>query len=103
MQNNVLLEGLSTTVTGILVVYLGLIILIGAISLMRVFSVKDKKEDKPSQSAAKAPAATPAPPAVNVDKGISPDIVACIAAAVASIMQGESPKTDFIVRSIRRR
>ncbi len=99
MQGNVLLEGLSTIVTGFIVVYLGLIILIGAISLMRLFSVKNKKPDDGLKAPAQpAPKADPAG-----SEGADAEIIACIAAAVASFTQDESDKSDFIVRSIRRR
>jgi sodium pump decarboxylase gamma subunit len=99
MQNNILLEGLSTIVTGFIVVYLGLIILIGAISLMRLFSVKNQEPKKAQTPDAYAVSKDSAP---ETEKGISPEIIACIAAAVACFTQGEFSQSDFIVRSIRR-
>lgn len=104
---DVLMDGLSTTVIGILVVFTGLIILIGTISLMRVFSVKEKKTPP-------SPVKAPAPAAVQADDGAAvaaitaamqleqESVVAAITAAIRMILQQEGKTDHFIVRRIRR-
>lgn len=106
-MQNVLMDGLSTTIIGLLVVFFGLILLIGAISLMRVFSVKEKKTPG-------SPAKAPAPVAVQADEGAviaaitaamqieQESVVAAITAAISMMLQQEGKTNHFIVRRIRR-
>lgn len=89
-----LAEGLSTSLIGILVVFLGLEILIGIISLMRLFS----RQEKPQvQQTVKPPLEAETLPE---DDGA---LVAAIMAAVSAVMQQEGEASSFIVRKIRRR
>lgn len=104
---DVLMDGLSTTIIGLLVVFFGLIILIGAISLMRVFSVKEKKTPA-------SPVKSPAPVVAQADDGAviaaitaamqleQESVVAAITAAISMMLQQEGKTNHFIVRRIRR-
>ena len=93
-----LLFGLSVALIGMLVVFCGLVILIGSIMLIKLAS-KEKKTN-----VAEAPAAfdvqeiTPVS-AINAGEGISPDVLAAITAAIAAVWQGD---TGFVVRHVRR-
>lgn len=96
-----LMLGLSTAVIGMLVVFFGLLILIGCICVMTAFTGRAKKK----AAAEKAPAA-PAPvaqaPAEEVSAPENDDqLVAVIAAAIAAVWQNESGN-GFVVRRIKR-
>ncbi len=91
--------GLMVTVIGVLVVFFGLIVLIGLIKLMQMLTGNlGKKKEAPAPAA--APAA-PAPvaeaaPAVSQDNDA---LIAVITAAVAAMMEEGSA---FTVRRVRR-
>ena len=95
MQNNMLMEGLSTAATGILVVFIGLILLIFIIDLMRFFS-----REKPKTQPVQIPA--PVAPVEEVAPSEDTALIAVIAAAVATMMQEEGAEGGFVVRRIRR-
>jgi sodium pump decarboxylase gamma subunit len=87
---------LSVVLTGLTVVFLGLILLIIFVWLMgKIFdAIKDSKnkakaeKEAAAKPAANAPAPAPAPvsaPAIENEDGISDEIIAVIAAAVASM------------------
>ena len=89
--------GLSVALIGMLVVFCGLVILIGSIKLISLLG-KDRKVKKtaivqPQQefSAVSVDSA--------VEEGISPDVIAAITAAIAAVWQGD---TGFVVRRVRR-
>lgn len=96
-----LLFGLSVTAIGMLVVFVGLVILIGCVKGISVFG-KGGKRSKLSKETEKAPA-----PAALVEiaapdtafGGIAPEIVAAITAALAAVWEGEK---GFVVRHIKR-
>ncbi len=102
-MQNVFSDGISTAIIGMLVVFFGLILLVAIISLMRVFSVKEKK----------APA-SPAKVPVQADDGAviaaitaamqieQESVVAAITAAISMMLQQEGKTNHFIVRRIRR-
>lgn len=100
-MNKVLLEGLMTAATGIIVVLLGLILLIFAISLMRVFSGESKKA-KPAQAEKPqtAPAALPVLESAPVKEDAS--VIAAISAAISLVLEAEGNQSGFIVRRIVR-
>ncbi len=94
--------GLSTAAVGITVVFIGLIILIGMIYVMTMFTRrtgKKKAEIAPPAPAAPvpAPAAAPEETAEDEDDG---NVIAAITAAIACVWQDES--TGFVVRRVRR-
>ena len=93
---------IAITVTGLVVVFLGLILLIIAISIMgAIMKATNKKIDKPSQTAPKPPVKpiVPAKPAAPVvQAGISGETVAAISAAVACAMDTDQP---VAIKSIR--
>ncbi len=97
-MQNLLMDGLSTAVIGLLVVFLGLILLIAIISLMRVFSVQ-KKEAHVKAVPVAPPAAAPVAQPQAADQSA---VVAAITAAIAMMMQQEGKTEGFVVRRIRR-
>lgn len=91
---DILLSGLSVAGTGIIVVFLGLILLILTISVMKLF--RSRKEQPVIHEKAPAPVipAEPQPP-MNDDA-----VIAVITAAIAAVWQGET--SAFVVRRVRR-
>ena len=92
---------LFTTVIGMLVVFVGLVILIACIYLMTGITGRKKKvSPAPVNQAPPAPA-----PAVKEEVKEAEDdgaVVAAISAAVAMILAGEHKNGGFVVRRIRR-
>ena len=83
---------------GILVVFTGLVILIGFIKILTFFTAKGGKK-KPKETKAAAPVA--APPVVVAPtqaSGIPAEVIAAITAAIAA-MEGH---TGFVVRHVKR-
>ncbi len=92
--------GLSTAAIGIVVVFFGLIILIGMIYLMTFFT-RRMGEKAPKAVPEKAvPAAAAPAPAEEAEEEDDQAVIAAITAAVACMWQDES--TGFVVRRIRR-
>lgn len=95
-----LLFALSVMVIGMLVVFAGLIILIGFIKLLTLITARTARESKkeaaanPNLEPVNTPAAAPALP-----EGVSAEVIAAITAAIASIWQGEG---GFVVRHVKR-
>ena len=94
-----LLTGLSVTVIGLLVVFVGLVILIGFIKLLGLFTGRDSKPK--AQPAPKKPAPAPEAPraAAPAQPGSPGDVLAAITAAINALWEGE---TGFVVRRVRR-
>jgi len=94
---NELLFGLSVAAIGLLVVFSGLVLLIGCIKLISLAG-KDRKVKKaaPVEAVEETPVFSADSAA---DEGISPDVIAAITAAVAAVWQGD---TGFVVRRVRR-
>ena len=96
---------LSTMGVGMLVVFFGLVILIVCISIMTLFTGRQKKTAK--KEAAPVTPKTPAPAPVPVQTEAEPEedngaIIAAITAAIAAVWQSEGSETGFVVRRIRR-
>ena len=99
---NSLTLGLSTTVIGMLVVFVGLIILIACIYAMT--SVTGQKKEKPAPS----PKVEEAPVAAHVAEKAAPaaaeendeQLIAVITAAIAAVWEGQ--QSSFVVRRVRR-
>lgn len=93
-----LFESLIVTATGIVIVFFGLIILIGLIKVLTMAtSGVGKKKEKP---AAAAPAPAPvAEPVVETVEENNDELIAVISAAVAMMMDEGSA---FTVRRVRR-
>ena len=72
--------GLSTTAIGMLVVFFGLVILIGCIYLLTVFTRRAKQQ--PAKEEAKAPEEAPAEAEDETDDD---ELVAVITAAIAAV------------------
>lgn len=89
--------GLSVAALGMLVVFGGLVILIGCIKVISLLSQSRKKAAPKPQPVETAPEAAPDP--AMVEEGVSPEILAAITAAIASVWQG---KTGFTVRHVKR-
>ena len=87
--------GLSTTAIGMLVVFFGLIILIGCIYLLTVFTRRAKQQ--PAKEEAKA---TKEAPAEAEDETDDDELVAVITAAIAAVW--DKPSSGFVVRRVRR-
>ena len=93
--------GLSTAAVGITVVFIGLIILIGMIYVMTLFTRRTGK--KKAEIASPAPAAAPVPVSVPEETAEDEDdgnVIAAITAAIACVWQDEN--TGFVVRRVRR-
>lgn len=93
---------LSVVLTGLTVVFVALILLIAFVWLMgKIFEAigKSRSEEKVEEKAAPAKSAAPvhvSAPAPVVEDGISDEVVAVIAAAIASVSGG------FAVKSIKK-
>lgn len=97
-MQNVLLESLNTALIGIIGVFLGLLLLIGVINLMRAFGIKDKPAAPKS-----APAPVPAAPSAEEETGEDDGAVAAaIAAAIAMVLGQEGTTDGFVVKRFRR-
>ncbi len=93
-----LLFGLGVTAVGMLVVFFGLIVLIGLIKIMTMLSQSKKPKEK--EVVAPAPVAAPAPVEAEAAAPTQDDVlIAVISAAVAAAMGEE---TGFVVRRVRR-
>ena len=93
-----LLFGLGVTAVGMLVVFFGLIVLIGLIKIMTMLSQSKKPKEK--EVVAPAPVAAPAPAEAEAAAPTQDDVlIAVISAAVAAAMGEE---TGFVVRRVRR-
>ena len=96
-----LIFGLTVTLVGVLVVFFGLVVLIGLIKLMEIATSGLGKKKAPKAAPTPAPAPAPAPvaeaapaPAQNDDA-----LIAVITAAVAAMMEEGN---GFVVRRVRR-
>lgn len=98
-----LMMGLSTTAIGILVVFFGLVILIGCIYVMTFFTRGRGKKPAPAPAPVPKAAPVPAPAPVEEDTAEAEDndaLIAVISAAIAAVWQNEN--TGFVVRRVRR-
>lgn len=89
--------GLTVTLIGIAIVFLGLTILIGLIKLMEKATANLGKGGKKAKKQAEAPA--PAPVVEEVPVADDSELIAVISAAVAMMMEDGSA---FTVRRVRR-
>lgn len=101
---DMLIFGLSVTVVGMLIVFFGLVILIGLIKVVTKLtdSAKQTKEAAPAAPVPPpAPAPVPAAPAPVASAAPAQDdaLIAVISAAIAAVM-GENQ--GFVVRRVRR-
>ena len=93
---------LSTMGVGMLVVFVGLVILIACIYVMTVFTARKKApkvDAAPVKAPAPAPAPVPAEPEPEEDDGA---VIAAITAAIAAVWQAEGNGSGFVVRRVRR-
>ncbi len=91
-------EGAFYAVFGFLFVFLGIALLIAVIYLVGLVMTKlgGRKHAKKEEPVPAAPIA------LEVEEGISPEIVAAITAAVSVCMEEERQKCEFVVRKIKR-
>lgn len=96
-----LIFGLLVTVIGVLVVFFGLVVLIGLIKLMEIATSGMGRKKAPKAAPAPAPASAPAPVAEAAPAPEQNDdaLIAVITAAVAAMMEDNS---GFVVRRVRR-
>jgi len=115
MFNDVLSAGeaVSVVFTGIVVVFLALLLLIGFIYLMGAFfTAKGKKKTTPKKlTKTESKSEEPLPNEVIAaiagaiaaqQSGVSGEVVAAIAAALTMIWEEEGNKNPFVIRSIKR-
>lgn len=104
-------EVMSVVVTGMVVVFLALIILIVVVSLFgKIFTKLDNAKKNKNNSAAEVKPQTPAANASVVQAvsaaeetdGVSGSIVAAITAAIACVLASEGEAKPFVVKSIKR-
>ena len=91
--------GLTVTLIGIAIVFLGLTILIGLIKLMENATANLGKGGKKAKKQAEAPAPVAAPVVEEVPVADDSELIAVISAAVAMMMEDGSA---FTVRRVRR-
>lgn len=95
-------NALAVTFTGIVVVFIALILLVAIVSVFGMFTSKltggKKKSDAVKNAAPKAPAA-PSAPVMNAVSG-DDDEVAAIMGAIAAIMASEGNDGNYVVKSI---
>ena len=97
-----LILGLSTTGVGMLVVFFGLVILIVCISVMTMFTGRQKAAKAAPAPVKAAPAPVPEPAAEPEEETDDLSVVAAITAAIAAIWQEEGHDSGFVVRRVRR-
>ena len=93
-----LLFGLGVTAVGMLVVFFGLIVLIGLIKIMTMLSQSKKPKEK--EAVAPAPVAAPAPVEAEAAAPTQDDVVIAVISAAVAAAIGE--ETGFVVRRVRR-
>lgn len=94
-------EAISVTGIGLVIVFLGLIILIVFVYILAGLFHDRHSGQKAPEAPAPAAAAAPAPVAAPmvVEQGVDPQVVAVIAAAIAAMDSAGKPRA---IRSIRR-
>ena len=97
-----LILGLSTTGVGMLVVFFGLVILIVCISVMTMFTGRQKAAKAAAAPVKAAPAPVPEPAAEPEEETDDLSVVAAITAAIAVLWQEEGHDSGFVVRRVRR-
>ena len=99
-----LMLGLSTTAVGMLVVFVGLIILIACIYVMTSFTGRGARKGAQAPKREAPPAPAPAPEAEfdMPDAENDLQVIAAITAAITMIWQSEKNESGFVVRRIRR-
>ncbi|NLJ63959.1 MAG: OadG family protein [Christensenellaceae bacterium] len=108
MSESVVINGITTAFIGLTVVFLGLILLIGVIWLMRFASGEKKpaaaaSKPAPSSKAVATPVAPAAPPAPAQPAADSTALAIAITAALFAVLAGEETgQSGFVVRRIRR-
>ena len=95
-----LMLGLSTTAIGILVVFFGLVILIGCIYVMTLFTARKNRKAEAAPRPAPVPVPVPDPAAEEAPEEDDGALIAVISAAIAAVWQNEN--TGFVVRRVRR-
>ena len=95
-----LLDGLSTTLIGMLIVFFGLLVLIMCITVMhKVMTGGQKKKELPAQEAPVIQ--TPAPePVIEEPEEDDSELIAVISAAIAAVWDNQ--ESGFVVRRVRR-
>lgn len=101
---NNLFFGLSVAVTGMVIVFAGLAILIGCIKCLSIFAGNGgKKKAQRIETASQTPVAQETqllrPVTSASQEGITPEVLAAITAAIASVWQGTG---GFVVRHVKR-
>ncbi len=95
--------GLSTAAIGIVVVFFGLIILIGMIYLMTAFTRRIGNKNSGAAAPEKAPVPAPVPAAAEeAEEEDDQAVIAAITAAIACVWQESGENSGFVVRRIRR-
>ncbi|MDY3816942.1 MAG: OadG family protein [Candidatus Limiplasma sp.] len=92
------LSGLGVMALGMVVVFVGLLILIGFIKILGVVTMAGQKKKNSLTDNVTAEKVSQDPAAPVVEAGIPADVVAAITAAIAAVWQGEK---GFVVRHIR--
>ena len=90
--------GLGVAGLGMIMVFAGLVLLIGFITILGVAAKERKKPAPKTEQKAEAVAAPPVQTVVAED-GVSPEVIAAITAAIAAVW--ESPN-GFVVRHVKR-
>ena len=92
----------ATVITGIIVVFLILAVLIGLLYVISFFSNLGNKKKKEAKAAAAAPAPVPAPAPVEVIEEDEDDaeIIAVISAAIAAYTAGDGK--SYAIKKIKR-
>jgi|GEM_PF-535103 len=100
------IEAFGIMISGFLIVFVGLIILIVMVVLMGKFfktAKKTPKQSDPPKAATPATSAKSAPARpMQVQNGVEEETVAVISAAVACMMQASAPHSAYAITGIKR-
>lgn len=97
LENLTFASTLGISVVGIIVVFIGLILLMSFIQALAYASRIEKKTDKKEKVADKVKPVVVEKPIV--EQGLTPEIIAAITAAVSCMLE---PETKFVVRRVKR-
>ena len=90
----------ATVITGIIVVFLILAVLIGLLYVISFFSNLGSKKKKETKPAAPAPVPAPAPVEVVEEDEVDAEIIAVISAAIAAYTAGDGK--SYAIKKIKR-
>lgn len=95
-------EGAFYSVFGFVFVFLGIVVLILVLTLLGLLMKKINERGKKQKQGKVEPALPAEEKASAPEEGISPEVIAAIAAAVTAYCQESGGKCDFVVKRIKK-